>query len=204
MEAVKPENLSVDVPELLADASKLLPEDARSDAGLSVDDVHEYLGHNEWDVALGILQDFKDGCPWQTVEFWHLLEQAAEQMWLKTDAAWCRWRGWETQHGIVRAELRLVTPEAGGRRLPIPGAGQLRPMWAISKPTPETDLHVARVWVESAPEIPPGGQGIIRLAPLTPENWRHLKPGALITMHEGQPVGGTATVVQVTPAHPSR
>ena len=200
--AVTTENPRVDVPELLARACELVPADARSDAGLSVDDVREYLRYDEWDIALGILEDFDDS-PWQTVEFWHLLEQAAEQMRLENAVALCRWRGWEVRHGIIRAELRLVAPEAGGRRLPVPGDGRLRPLWAIDRPAPGADLHVARVRVESAPAIPPGGQGVIRLAPLAPENWRHLEPGAVITMHEGRPTVGTATIVQVVPPLPS-
>ena len=70
-------------------------------------------------------------------------------------------------------------------------------MWAIDR---RNDLHAARIWVEYAPQIPPGGQGRIRLAPLTPENWRHLEPGAPITMYEGRSTGGTATITQVTAA----
>lgn len=191
----------MDVPELLARACDLVPADARCDAGLSADDVREYLRRAEWDSALGILEDLPDSS-WQTAQFWSLLERAAGQMWRERDVAWCRWRGWEARHGVIRAELRLVPPDAaGGRRLPIPGAGELRPMWAIGEPAP--GLHVARVWVESAPEIPPGGHGSIRLAPLTPADWRHLAPGAPITMHEGRPASGTATIVQVTPPRPA-
>ena len=72
-------------------------------------------------------------------------------------------------------------------------------MWAINNPSPQegADLHAARIWVESAPAISPGGQGAIRLAPLTPENWRHLAPGDVITMHERQPVAGTATITEI-------
>ncbi|ANZ13906.1 hypothetical protein ACH4YO_32160 [Streptomyces noursei] len=39
----------------------------------------------------------------------------------------------------------------------------------------------------------------LRLAPLSPEQWRHLKPGDVITMHEGRPAVGTATVIEVRP-----
>jgi hypothetical protein len=69
---------------------------------------------------------------------------------------------------------------------------------AINHPGPETgtDLHVARIWVESAPEISPGERGPVRLAPLTPANWRHLAPGDVITMHEARPVSGTAKITE--------
>jgi hypothetical protein len=198
------ENVSMDVPDLLRRAADLVPSDARSDAGLGAGDIHDYLREDEWEVALGILEDFDD-IQWQTAEFWDLLADAAQQMWLKHAAAWCQWRRGETLHGIIRADLQLFAPDACGRRIPVPGTGQLRPMWAIGHTSPEghTDLHVARIWVESAPEISPGGQGSIRLAPLTPAHWRHLTPGDVITMHERQPASGTATITEIQHPLPS-
>lgn len=168
------------------------------------DEVRDYLRQSEWEVALGILQDF-DGVQWQTVELWDLLADAAQQMSLADDAAWCQWRRAETLHGIMRADLQLVAQDDGGRSTPIPGAGQLRPMWAIGHPSPENgaDLHVARIWVESAPEISPGGRGSIRLAPLTPANWGRLAPGDMITMHERPSVSGTATITEIRRPMPS-
>ncbi len=200
------DNVSMDVSELLRRAADLVPPGASSNAGLSADDVRDYLREHEWDVALGILQDF-DGIQWQTVEFWELLADAAQQMFLRSDAAWCQWRGGETLHGIIRADLQLVAPSDGGRRTPVPGTGQLRPMWGLCHPSPESgaDLHVAIIWVESAPDISPGGRGAIRLAPLTPANWRHLTPGDVITMHERRPASGTATITEIQhPRSPNR
>ena len=46
---------------LLRRAAALVPDTARSDAGLSRTDVEEYLDHNEFEVAHGILRDFHDG-----------------------------------------------------------------------------------------------------------------------------------------------
>ncbi|WP_327147380.1 hypothetical protein [Nocardia sp. NBC_01329] len=190
----------MDVSGLLHSAADLVPADARSDADLSKEDVREYLRHDEWEIALGILQDF-EGIQWQSVDYWNLLADAAQQMWLQHDAAWCFWRGAETRcGGIIKATLQLIAPEAGGRRLPIPRTGQLRPMWAIGRPDLArgfADLHIALIWVESASEIQPGGQGPIRLLPLTPDNWEHLKPGDIITMHEGQPPVGTAFITEI-------
>ncbi len=198
------ENVSVKVPELLRRATDLVPPSARSDAGRCADDVREYLLANEWEIALDILEDF-DGIQWQTVEFWDLLAGAARQMQLSSSAAWHEWRRRETLHGIIRADLLLAAPDDGGRRTPVPGDGQLRPMWAINQPSPETgtDLHFARIWVEYAPEISPGGQGPIRLAPLTPATWRHLTPGDVITMHEDQPMSGIAAITEIQHPLPS-
>ncbi|GGU74505.1 hypothetical protein [Lentzea flava] len=61
---------------LLRRAVALVPDDARSDAGLSRADVEEYLDHNEFEVALSILEDFFDGA-WQDGEFQELLTEAA-------------------------------------------------------------------------------------------------------------------------------
>jgi hypothetical protein len=83
-----------------------------------------YLREHEWEVGLGILEDF-DGVEWQTIEFWDLLADAAQQMSLTRDTAWCEWRRGETLHGIMRADLQLVAPDGGGRRTSVPGAGQL-------------------------------------------------------------------------------
>jgi hypothetical protein len=53
--------------------------------------------------------------------------------------------------------------------------------------------------VEYAPELAAGATGSVGLAPLTPANWRDLRPGQTITMHEDVPVVGIATIVE-TPA----
>ncbi|NDU74599.1 hypothetical protein GWI34_18460 [Actinomadura sp. DSM 109109] len=188
----------MDVPDLLRRATALIPPDVRSDAGLGAGDVEDYLVHDDWESALLILEDF-DGVQWQTVRYWDLLIAAARQLWLGSDVAWLRWRRSETLHGLIRADLRLLPPEEGGRSLPVPSDGRLRPLWSVGRTTPHghDDLSVAAVRVESAPEIPPGGSGAIRLLPLTPLNWRHLEPGDTITMHEGNPVRGTATITQI-------
>jgi hypothetical protein len=199
------ENRSVDVPELLSQVTDLVPADARNEAGAGAGEVRECLRHAEWGVALGVLADF-EGVAWQPVEFWELLADAAQEMWLTRDAAWCRWRAWETRHGIIRAELRLAPPDSGGRHEAVPGDGRLRPTWAIDRPASTDghgDPHIAAIWVESAPEIPPGGRSPVRLAPLSPERWRHLKPGDMITMHGGRPATGTATITDVQRARPS-
>ncbi|MFI0448361.1 hypothetical protein [Actinomadura sp. 6N118] len=183
----------MDVPELLRQAMALIPGDARSDAGLAAGDVVECLDHHEFEFAFDILEDFY-GPHWQTDEYWDLLANAAEQMQL--DASWCRWRKTETRMGIIRADLQLTDPQTGGRRTAIPGSGVLRPMWALNS-AQQPGLHAAAIWVEYMPELPPGGHGPVRLAPLSPEAWRHLTPGDVITMHERQPVAGTATITEI-------
>jgi hypothetical protein len=177
----------VDVPELLRAAASALP-------GAS-EELGNYLAHDEWELALDVLLDLGDEGPATTI-FWQLLEAAAHRMRLARTAAWCAWRRREVLHGVIRAELRLVP---GARRTAIPGDGRLRPLWDIGLVTPAgaPDLAVALIWVEYAPELPPGGHSPIRLAPLTAVRWYHLRPGDPITMHEHRPVAGTAVITEV-------
>ncbi|WP_413252799.1 hypothetical protein [Streptomyces brevispora] len=185
---------------LIRQAVNLLPEDATAENGVTVGDVREYIAHQEWEMALGILTEIGDSCP-ACVEFWDLLAEAARQMMLDRSRRWCEWRGWEVQHGTVRVTLSLLGPEEGGRRSAFSGDGRLRPLWDIGHRTPggEPDLSIATLWVEVAEEFGPGDKADARLAPLSPERWRHLKCGDVITMHEARPVAGTAVVIEVLP-----
>ncbi|MEY9892933.1 hypothetical protein ABIA31_006611 [Catenulispora sp. MAP5-51] len=74
-------------------------------------------------------------------------------------------------------------------------------MWDIGHRTDtgEPDLAIARIWVKFATALEPGQNGSIRLAPLTPQRWRHLTPGDLITMHEVAAPIGVAEIVSVLP-----
>jgi hypothetical protein len=185
----------VDVPGLLRQAAGRLP------AWLPRADLDEHLGQDEWELALDVLLDRGDDHP-ATTTYFQILEEAAHRMGLERSAAWCAWRRREVLHGVVRAELRL-TP--GGRRAAIPGAGTVRALWDIGLLTPrgEPDLAVARIWVEFAPDLPPGGSGSVRLAPQTATRWYHLRPGDPIAMHELRPYAGAATITEaVFPGDP--
>ncbi|MFG3708521.1 hypothetical protein ACGF7U_27850 [Micromonospora sp. NPDC047670] len=188
----------MDVPELLRRAACHVPAVATDEAGATVADANEYLDHDEWEVALDILVELGDAYRTETA-YWDLLAEAARLMWLSQTERWCHWRRFEVVHGMVRADLQLVDPDvAGGRRTPIPGDGRLRPLWDIGDVTAagEPDLYVARLWVEAQPDLRPGGRAVVRLAPLSPQRWRRLAAGDVITMHEQRPVAGTATVVE--------
>ncbi|WP_392667750.1 hypothetical protein [Streptomyces sp. LN785] len=56
--------------------------------------------------------------------------------------------------------------------------------------------------MEHRPLLEPGGSATVRLAPLAPEHWSHLAPGDVITMYEGRPVAGTATLIEIAPPAP--
>ncbi|WP_225826432.1 hypothetical protein [Streptomyces naphthomycinicus] len=188
----------MDVCELLEAASLLVPEGIAAKSDITVNDVWEYLVHDEWEIALSLLEELGDVRP-LPLGFWQALATAAEHMRLERSTAWCHWRGHEARHGIIRADLTLRPAHEGRRRTPFSGAGVLRPMWNTGRRTPtgEPDLRIARLWAEFAPLVEPGGRATVRLAPLSPSNWQHLQPGQVITMHEDRTVAGTAVVLDV-------
>ncbi|WP_342791059.1 hypothetical protein [Streptomyces montanus] len=114
-----------------------------------MDDVWEYLVDDEWEIALGLLEELGelgelgDGRP-LPVAFWETLAEAAERLRLERSAAWCRWRCHEARHGMIRAGLALRPASEGRRKGPLPGAGVLRPMWDIGHRSP-TGAGVATV-----------------------------------------------------------
>ncbi|WCD91119.1 hypothetical protein KPP03845_200080 (plasmid) [Streptomyces xanthophaeus] len=192
------QNQGMDVPKLLEAASLLVPEKIATENDITVSDVWEYLAHDEWEVALDLLEELGDVRP-LPLSFWETLATAAEQMRLEKSAAWCHWRAFETRHGTLRADLTLRPATEARRQTPISGAGVLRPMWNIGHRTAtgEPVLNIARLWVEFTPFLEPGGHASVRLAPLDPSQWQHLQPGQVITMHEDQSVAGTAVVLEI-------
>ncbi|MGW2843010.1 hypothetical protein ACWCWD_35120 [Streptomyces sp. NPDC001493] len=185
---------------LVRRAVGLLPEDVVTESGWTAEDVREAIGLQEWEMALDMLDEIADARP-APVAFWRMLAEAARQMMLDRRRRWYEWRGWEAEHGTFRATLTLLGVDEGGRRSAFSGDGQLRPLWDIGSRTAGgvPDLYVARLWVESRERLGPGETAGIRLAPLRPGEWRHLRPGGPVTMHEGRPVVGVAEIVEVLP-----
>ncbi|WP_234482308.1 MULTISPECIES: hypothetical protein [unclassified Streptomyces] len=185
---------------LLRQAVDVLPEDAVAENGQTVGDVRKEIELQEWEMALDVLIEIADAHP-VSITFWEMLSEAARQMMLDRSRRWCEWRGWEAEHGTIRATLTLLGADEGGRRSAFSGDGQLRPLWDIGHRTADgqQDLNIARLWVEFEPQLGPGETGDVRLAPLQPEQWQHLKPGDVITMHETQPAAGIAEIIEVLP-----
>jgi hypothetical protein len=188
----------MDVLQLLEAACLLVPEEIATENDVTANDVWDYLTHDDWELALRLLEELGDGRP-LPLRFWEALAVAAEQMRLETSAAWCRWRCYETRNGVVRADLTLRPAAESRRKTPIRGAGVLRPMWDIGhrEPTGGPVLDIARLWVEFTPLLAPGERSTVRLAPLDPARWRDLRPGQVITMYEDRSVAATATVLEV-------
>jgi hypothetical protein len=188
----------MDVPELLEAASLLVPGEVATNNDITVADVWDYLIHDEWEVALDILEDLGDGHP-LPLTFWETLADAAERLRMERSAAWCHWRCYEATNGVIRADLTLRPTDQTRRGTPLPGAGVLPA--DVGRRTPLTHRRAGtqhRRTVGGEQTLPgPGGRSTVRLAPLVPHQWQHLQPGQQITLHEGQPVTGTAVILEV-------
>ncbi|MFE1781602.1 hypothetical protein ACFW9F_03160 [Streptomyces sp. NPDC059506] len=185
---------------LLRQAVDVLPEDAMAENGQTVGDVRKEIELQEWEMALDVLIEIADVHP-VSLTFWEMLSEAAGQMMLDRSRRWCEWRGWEVKHGTIRATLTFLEADESGRQSAFSGDGQLRPLWDIGHRTADgqQDLNIARLWVEFELQLGPGETADVRLAPLQPEQWQHLKPGDVITMHEAQPAAGIAEIIEVLP-----
>ena len=73
------QNRGMDVPRLLEAASLLVPDEAATENDITVNDIWEYLTHDEWEVALGLLEELSDAHP-LPLGFWQALATAAEQL----------------------------------------------------------------------------------------------------------------------------
>ncbi|MFF2815161.1 hypothetical protein ACFVT9_06420 [Kitasatospora cineracea] len=189
----------MDVLELLEGAGLLAPGAAADPNDPTVLDVWDLLAHDGWETVLTLLEEPGTNPPIPP-ERWAELAAAAEQLHLAHSAAWCHWRYCEARDDLViRAELALPPLGEGPRTTPFAGAGVMRPLWDIGLRAPDggPSFAIAALWAEHTPTLGPGERATVRLGPLTPAYWRDLRPGRRITMHEGQPVVATATVLEV-------
>lgn len=192
------DNERMDVPALLEAASLLVPEEDATENDVTVRDIWDYLVHDEWEIALVLLEELGNARS-LPLAFWEQLAEAAEELKLERSATWCHWRCSEIRNGVIRADLTLRSAAEARRTTPISGGGVLRPMWDIGRlsPTGGRAVSIAGLWVENVPVLEPGGRATVRLVPLTPSHWTHVQPGQQITMHEDRTVAGTGVVLEV-------
>ncbi len=98
--------------------------------------------------------------------------------------------------GFIRARLRLLSTEDGGRQGPI--LRRLRPDWNLGrmwKGFPA--LCGGSIWLEGVDSLAPGHEGLVLIQPLLPEHWVHVRIGSVLPMHEGARVIGHATVLDL-------
>lgn len=107
-----------------------------------------------------------------------------------------KWTAHEDEHGYIRARLRLVATEEGGRSGPI--ASGYRSHWTFPTNV-DQDGHDAPLTLEAGPDLwlEPGQETMIRLHPLVPYVWPVLTPGLSLKMCEGSRVVGYAEIVEI-------
>ncbi|GAA0345341.1 hypothetical protein [Streptomyces blastmyceticus] len=105
---------------LLRQAVDLLPEDAVAENGQTAGDARKEIELQEWEMALDVLIEIADIHP-VSITFWKMLSEAARQMMLDRSRRWCEWRGWEAEHGTIRATLSLLGPTRADARVPSQG-----------------------------------------------------------------------------------
>ena len=110
-----------------------------------------------------------------------------------------RWSADERANGYIRARLRLLTSEEGGRQSPI--ALGYRSHWAFPAEI-HADRHDAPLTIETGAGewLDPGEEATVRLHPLFPDLWPPIVPGLRLTMLEGARVVGVAEVVEAVRA----
>jgi translation elongation factor EF-Tu-like GTPase len=107
-----------------------------------------------------------------------------------------RWTALELERGYIRARLRLLTTEQGGRHTPIRSG--YRSHWAFPPDVHQED-HDAPLTLEATKVLAPGEEAMVRLHPLAPDLWPPVAPGLRLSMFEGARLVGQADVVAVVP-----
>lgn len=117
---------------------------------------------------------------------------------LESDAKLCRFRIYEAEYGYIDARLTLRATEDGGRRTPI--FTDYRPSWNIGNRAEDDTVEIndARVSLEDCQSLLPGHTGTVRLHPLLPDEWRRVREGDNLDMHEGARIVGRAVVLRVS------
>ncbi|GAA3527979.1 hypothetical protein AFL01nite_02840 [Aeromicrobium flavum] len=105
-----------------------------------------------------------------------------------------RWQERGLEHGYVRARLRLLTTEQGGRRTPI--ISGYRSCWGFP-PELHGDMHDGPLLIERQEALAPGEVAIVRLHPLVPDLWPRVSEGLRLGMFEGPRKVGDAVVIEV-------
>jgi translation elongation factor EF-Tu-like GTPase len=97
---------------------------------------------------------------------------------------------------FVEVRLTLLTKAEDGRHTPI--FSNYRPNWDTGGGVGGNPaIAVATVTFDHPPMILPGETAIVRLLPLNPEAWSHVRVGQEIVANEGVRVVGKAIVLRV-------
>lgn len=104
-----------------------------------------------------------------------------------------RWRRVIGHDGYLVADLRLCTPQEGGRSRAVQSG--YHSQWWLVRDSGEHWVGSGPLDVADGPSIKPGATGTVHVHPMDPAQWRDVKPGAVLHLRErvGQTLG-VATV----------
>lgn len=109
-----------------------------------------------------------------------------------------RWQRQEREHGYIRARLRLLSTQQGGRQGPIYSG--YRSCWGFPSEL-HADMHDGPLLLEGQDRLNPGETTIVRLHPLVPNYWPKVSDGLTLGMFEGSRQVGDAVVIEVVSPH---
>jgi len=108
-------------------------------------------------------------------------------------ALWGQWRRVMGHDGFLIADLRLRSPQEGGRGRAVQSGYHAQWWWAEN--ADERWLGSGPIDVTTGPSIKPGATGVVHVHPMDPSSWREVGAGAVLHLREreGQTLG-VATV----------
>ncbi|WP_147454631.1 hypothetical protein [Corallococcus sp. AB038B] len=98
---------------------------------------------------------------------------------------------------LIRAVVRLLTPEEGGSQGPM--GKEFRPNWNIGSRADDGQMALdgGFVTLDDAGPLVPGQEKEAVIEPLLSEPWLHVAQGMEIPMHAGARVIGSARVLEI-------
>ncbi len=97
----------------------------------------------------------------------------------------------------IRAELRLLAAEKGGRHFPVSNGHTSQCRLDMTDEWGQRPMDEATFYVEDGDSVGPGDVGLIRIHPVRPERWAAVDVGSVIEVCEGPRVVGWATITEL-------
>jgi translation elongation factor EF-Tu-like GTPase len=101
---------------------------------------------------------------------------------------------------FIEADVRLLTPEQGGRRSGIWSGYRCNCWIGHVGEDGERTYNDATFYLLGVDELPPGASAHARVQPHNPDEWSGLDVGARFELCEGPRVIGDAVIVKLLPA----
>jgi translation elongation factor EF-Tu-like GTPase len=99
---------------------------------------------------------------------------------------------------VLRVELELITSDRGGRRRPVRDGYRASMSFGRRRRDVEPIVHDAVIVLEDTDELPPGDHATARAYVVLPDELpRHVGPGTIFTLLEGDRIVARASVLEM-------